>query len=321
MIKTETDFTSVLSELTADTPALKASFSTRMSSSEYNAVSEAIEKELNAIYEQLRLMEDVKNYTREFLLKEIQEKKELFQKKLQTIEEASDVFQDTSFVTFQMPMESRETAVKDRDGSDLAVMLLQDGGLESTGNAPARASIQTVTRKSDYACHHSSEQNLINGRPSRSLYRLYEPAKDGVTETYKLEFRTPVQCNFLDIHAVNAKAEDIKGITPDGSAVEIAEPKSYISTETFSGLEFTLRASDFKIGKISDAPVEEPGVGDMDGSAYRRRESESQIHDMISSTKSDLERRYQTSFRADHKAWEENVKEIGYRNGRIEKGE
>jgi hypothetical protein len=320
MIKTATDFNTTIEMLTEEKDPLTTSFDEKMDSDTYNTIFSDIETELDALYEKLRMLEDVKSYCREFVIKEIQDKKDQFTNKLKVIEDTSDKFQDTSCVTYMVPLESKEDIVRDRNGDSIAVMSVTNGRLEAPGTEGQAAVIDTLKRTSTFACYNSSAKELTQDNPGRSYYKMDEPAENGVTEDYVITFQKPINCNYINVSQVNCQIENFKATLADGNSEAVDPTDSYLAENKITGLTFTLRAKDFNISAIDIADGSgDNSFGKIDGNAYNRRGSELLIHDMVNETNDKNNTRYKNQFSADYATWKAAADEADSKNKLVKK--
>ena len=76
MIQTSGDFNSAIELLTTDTPVSVGDIGEKMSSGEFNLAFNDIEMQLIDLYEKIRVLEDVQKYCREYVIKEVKEKRQ-----------------------------------------------------------------------------------------------------------------------------------------------------------------------------------------------------------------------------------------------------
>ena len=215
-----------------------------MSSSEFNKITEAIETRLNSIYEKMRLLEDAKDYCKNYLVRQIDEKKAAFREKLRMIENASDAYNDKAAVTIAIPFTSFNGTILDRDGTQLPLMEIDGASLEMPSGILSSAKIASVEHSSDTACYDNTYSSLLNGNPGRSLYMSWDPVPGGVSEECIVMFKESVLCNHIDIKISNCTAENIRLLTSAGE-VSIYTSSGFFSEQEVNGVKFTLSCKDF----------------------------------------------------------------------------
>ena len=69
-----------------------------LSSSEYNNNMSIIELRLNVLYQKIKYMQELVDYTKNYVISEIKNKNEEFKEKLKIISEVTDIYRDQSSV-------------------------------------------------------------------------------------------------------------------------------------------------------------------------------------------------------------------------------
>ncbi len=299
MIKTASDFETAIKELTEAQQALSATYGSEMSSETHNNIFKEIESELNAIYEQLRILEDVKNYCKTSIISSIEEEKVKLMDKLRVIEHASDSFSDTSCVAYEVGLNTAsDMEVRDRNGDVLPAMRNIDGQLEVDGLDSRRATISTVKCSAPNQCYSNTAQNLLAGDAARSLYVLGEPVSNGVTETYEVMFKEPVRCNYINISAVNCNAEDFEiFLNTKGATTTINAMEGYIDETLVFGLRFTVRATNFE---YRDVVIDRQNGNNffrlLNDDYYKRRNTSKTVTSFVAGTDKKNVQRYVNDF-------------------------
>ena len=97
---TEQNISDVISELAKERILVPIEISDIMSSNELNTSFNYIEQELNNLYDSIRMLEQLGNYTKEYVTQQIETKENQFKEYLKTIEDVADLYQDTNSVSY-----------------------------------------------------------------------------------------------------------------------------------------------------------------------------------------------------------------------------
>ena len=299
MIETASDFEKAITELTNDREALSQVYSETMSSKDHNKIFKDIESELNAMYEHLRVLEDIKDYCRTSIMKAIEEEKVKLMDKLRIIEQASDSFSDTSCVAYAVSLESApDVEIRDRNGDILPAMRNIDGQLEIDGLDSRHAAVATVKCTATGQCYSNSAQNLVSDNASRSLYVLKEPVNGGVTESYEITFKEPVRCNYVSIQTANWTAENLEVmLNTQGSTTILDTTNGYVGEAKIYGLSFSVRATNYEYRKVAiDKKNGTSSFALLDDECYKRRNTSKTVESFVAGTDKKNCQRYINDF-------------------------
>lgn len=298
MITTASDFEQAVKELTNDRPALSQTYNSEMSSDEHNKIFKDIENELNTMYEQLRILEDIKNYCKTTVIKTIDDEKVKLMDKLRIIEHASDSFSDTSCVAYEVKLETApDIEVRDRNGDVLPTMRNVNGQLEVDGIDSRRAAIASVKCVAHDQCYSNTAQNLVNGGASRSLYVRNEPTSQGIVELYEIEFKEPVRCNYINIQAVNCDVENLQvSLNGKGVANLADSAEGYVDEVLIFGLRFSIRATNYDYRDVVIDTQNNNYFRLLDDNYYQRRNTSKNVESFVAGTDKKNTQRYINDF-------------------------
>lgn len=312
MINTAKDFSSAiyfLKKSNLDFPSIPGE---NMSSYEINEAMNAFERYLNRLYEKIRVLEDVKDYTKTYIMKTISEKEQAFDKKLKIIEETCDQFRDNAFVAYTVPFEHSDEAIHDRDGSTIEKMSIVNGNLEHTVLKSKEADISTVKRKSDLLCYNSSCNNLINKMAARSYYLSDTPVYGGVKEEITIGFRDDAECNRIEIVPSNCEIEDICIINKDNGEVPISSINESFSTKTAKGIRFTALCKHYAYEIVDEQAIDTKQATTVN--------DETVVKHAIKATEQETAQNEINKFQRDYNKWQEQDAQAAARNVTVEEG-
>lgn len=246
MIKTSTDFNTALEELSKAPDITFSVLDRKMSAETYNDTMNKIEDELNSLYEGIRLLNDVADFCESYVIKNVRERREKFLEKLKVIEDLSDSFRDTDYVTQLVPFVVNQKSVKDRRGKEIPPMKLSNGCLEMDGESTGEAKIKSAFQLNSDGCYKNTASNLLTGGAARSEYYMDEPAPKGVQEEYEIRFQTSLNLNYINIDTSNCEVEKLQGINADNSVIDIKKAGSFIENNLLAGLKLQLRCQSYE---------------------------------------------------------------------------
>lgn len=311
MIKTSEDLQTVLEELSADKEISFSGLGRTMNSSDFNTIMYQIETDLNELYEKIRLLNDMAEYTREYVIKQVEEKRAQFVEKLKIIEQLTDSYRDKSYVTHMVPFTVNQTQVRNRAGKIVAPLNINSGKLEMGGTVSSEAKLKTVFLNTSDGCTSATSELLLDGKQSRSSYLMDEPVSGGVTESYTVHFESPTSVNYIDIDTVNCEVKNLKGINASGSTVNIDAAASFMSAKELEGISFDLVSKDYQNAIIANNASNTQSLmiqtGEHRGNAATFNKDESKL--------SDAEKLNQMGiYRGSYASWVESATSVDNQN-------
>lgn len=295
MIKNANDFNIAIQEL-SDIPAAADKFIGRqMSSSEYNLIMERIEKTLNTLYENTRVLDDIGAYCEEYVVKIVDDKRKAFIEKLKVIEDLTDSYQDKNYITTIVPFGNTQEAIRDRAGNIISSLVQNNGHMEMAGEVIAEARMANVEMNTSHSCKESSFLDLVTAGKSRSSYVAYEPVSGGIRETYQIMFKEPLDVNYVDIKPINCKMENLQ----------------LLKDTLVTGIKFDLVCSNYTNILLSD---KNSSIDSLLAKPYNRS-SNIFSFDKIEERVSDVERlAAQGLYRGKYASWEQSSNSIDEKN-------
>jgi hypothetical protein len=247
MIKTSSDYHAAIEFLTQESPADIGDINEKMNSGEVNAIFGGIEIQLDDLYERTRVLEDVQDYCREYVMKEIAEKRQKFEAILKVIEHNADSYQETTFVACEVPLIDSNEIVRDRDGSVLPISNIISGKVVMSGQEIEQTLFKSISKKQNYPHYRDSLDDLIAKRPYRAFYMLDNPVEDGLEEEITIFFDGTRKCNFLDIKTSNCEVIGVKYINES----DADEPAGNIGNacgmvKIAKGIKLRVRATNYQ---------------------------------------------------------------------------
>ena len=193
---TEQNISDVISELAKERTLVPIEISDIMSSNELNTSFNYIEQELNNLYDSIRMLEQLGNYTKEYVTQQIETKENQFKEYLKTIEDVADLYQDTNSVSYLIQFLASKDTIRDRDGSIIPQMDITNHHLEMPGTILAKANLNNIAHVSDIDCYNNSYHNLLNEQPGVSIYFSDVSLLGGLIEDVSATISNPQLYNY-----------------------------------------------------------------------------------------------------------------------------
>lgn len=279
---TEKNISDIINELSEEKILIPIKLSETMLSDEANITFEYIETELNTIYDKIRLLEQLHNYTEVFVKEQIEKKENQFKEYLKTIEDVSDLYQDNNSISYLIQFLASKDTIRDRDGSIIQQMDINNHLLEMPGTILAKANLNNIIHKSDIDCYNNTYNNLLKENPGVSIYFADNPFVGGVLEQVQTTISNPQTYNYIRLDITNAQLLD-PTIVHESSSEPINIINGYINPTIVSGFNFNLNCVNYNIGKKANtinSPKTNIPINDMSipsGTTTKEKEIETNI--------------------------------------------
>ena len=234
-----------------------------LSSSEYNNNMSIIELRLNVLYQKIRYMQELVDYTKNYVISEIKNKNEEFKEKLKIISEVTDIYRDQSSVAQIVYLTQCSEQITDRDGSIVKPMIISDKKLVPPGNTVSSLRINSVVNNSSAIKYSSNYENLKNGEAGSAIYLSDNIMAGGLDENVNIQFDEGSSINYIDIPVINGDIatyeitytnDSKKEITPLDKYIETADIKEIlIKIKSRNYTEINQQVSKKKRGSIFDS--------------------------------------------------------------------
>lgn len=279
---TEKNISDIINELSEEKILIPIKLSETMLSDEANMTFEYIETELNTIYDKIRLLEQLHDYTEVFVKEQIDKKENQFKEYLKTIEDVSDLYQDNNSVSYLIQFLASKDTIRDRDGSIIQQMDINNHLLEMPGTILAKANLNNIIHKSDIDCYNNTYNNLLKEKPGVSIYFADNPFVGGILEQVQTTISNPQIYNYIGLDITNAQLLD-PTIVHESSSEPINIINGYINPTIVSGFNFNLNCVNYNIGKKANtinSPKTNIPINDMSipsGATTKEKEIETNI--------------------------------------------
>lgn len=234
-----------------------------LSSSEYNSNMSIIELRLNVLYQKIKYMQELVDYTKNYVISEIKNRNEEFKEKLKIISEVTDIYRDQSSVAQIVYLTQCSKQITDRDGSIVKPMVISDKKLVPPGNTVSSLRINSVVNNSSAIKYSSNYENLKNGEAGSAIYLSDNIMAGGLDENVNIQFDEGSSINYIDIPVINGDIatyeitytnDSKKEITPLDKYIEAADIKEIlIKIKSRNYTEINQQVSKKKRGSIFDS--------------------------------------------------------------------
>lgn len=279
LINTSQDFDSALDFVLKEQDTFNSKLDNRMNADEFNTVFRELEDDINNLYEKIRVLEDIKNYTREFVVRAIEERRKKIINSLKVIEKSVDEFQDYSYVALAVGFDNNPKEIIDRDGSVIPSLSLKEGKLNTPSKDLDIENFLTLTNLGQIANitdinGESRSVPFANAEPFteskltvmnepgqyRTIYESSQPVEGGINVEYEITFGSRAACNFFSVNPINCKVTKIVVTDSDGQTRNLNPENEYFHPSMdIQKANVTINCSNYEriIVNIPSAPLQD----------------------------------------------------------------
>lgn len=270
MIDNQAQLQSVIDYCKQDLDYSNMRFSNEMKSAVANFIFTDIENNINELYQKIRLLEDVKNYTKEFVVRSVQEKRTQLIEMLKTIEMLSDkVSNNKNTVLF---VTHSDDTLYDRNGEELPLLEVKDDVYVMPGTVSFTDAVinivnkgpvldtkvkQTVSEEESYSSINYeailnpdlfAEGQLLEGDGLQHLdiWHNDEPVTGSLRVNYEINFAGKTKSNYLDFKLVDCKIISATLTDIDGVNIEFDPVKRYFEPSRLGKADITVQCYDYQ---------------------------------------------------------------------------
>lgn len=227
-----------------------------------------IENYLNDMYEKVRVLEEVIDYTKIYVNNEIDTAITECRDLLNEIENMNDnLFNDSkNFTIINVPLLNNDVAqYSDRDGTSLKTCEIYNNVISLSGTIKNTIDIKNVSVKREEQVYESNYKELLKGEPYRAHYLLDAIYKNGVSETLQFDFSEPREINSIKVKLSNCKITDIIYMHEDNTeTIDSDISKGVIPVRTIKGVKLALNSTNYSPKLISVVTTEKNKFEDLD---------------------------------------------------------
>lgn len=266
MLSTAQDFQTAIAFMQDENAAFNTQFNNNMDAAVFNSTFNEIEDDINNLYEKVRVLEDIKNYTKEFVLKAIEERRIAIEENLKVIESATDDYQNTEFITTKVGLNNIVRGLTDRDGSPIKSLDFRDNSLNMPSIILDSEQVLTISNLGQVKAIQEyddlfaeaepfEEQRIFNdnGRVTTcSIYESDQPVEGGINVKYEIFFEHMTECNFLWLDTINCNVKRISITDEDGLIHYLGVTDTYLSpSRKIAKIMVIVNCSHYESNRIS----------------------------------------------------------------------
>lgn len=232
----------------------------KLNSTSANNLFTTIQNTIDSIYEKLRLLEDVHDFTRKYIQNEFQKNKNAIDNAVHLLEKASDLYQDTENVAHTAKFQTGNI-IFDRDGTPIYSAETIDGNIIIPGNK----NLSSAEPATCVVSSNSVSYRQIKMPPSeyRSFYALETPEENGIQEEIHLIMTNGSSMNFFHLSAFGCNISDLSFMLKDGSKLDASLDQSVFSLLDVEQITFKLKST-----SVEPVTAEIEGVSDTFNEMY-----------------------------------------------------
>lgn len=206
-----------------------------MSSDNFNSSLQSIEKNLDALYEKTRYLEDSIDYARVFLNERLTIFEDRMSSIMDNINDISSINKNMSYLEFPVPFQQNIGDYTDRNKDYKVKPSMLHEASKVLTLSPYEALVQnmsSINRTSESIPYDSNINDLVIGEKYRAIYIEDAMPTNGLVENYICYFPHSVEVNSIDIKPVNCTVENTTLVYPSGITELLDNPITGINTES-----------------------------------------------------------------------------------------
>lgn len=283
MLKTSENLNAAIKFVTTENTTYPSLIDDRLLSTQFNSSMQNIESQLNELYEKIRLLEDIRDYCKQYVLSIIRTKEQNFKEKLKIIEDVADQFRDKDSISYTVPFQYCSDIITDRDGTVINKMNIVNSSLGQSYTLIDVAKISNISYTTNAQCYNNSYSDILNGLSGRSYYILDNPIYGSVIENCTVMFDKNYYCNLFNIEVSNTQIENIELITDKDNTISI-NANDTTTINIIKGLKFNLVSKNYQIKNIEEINKTIDSYTKLSSNKYERNNLDTVTKNMVIQT-------------------------------------
>lgn len=228
MIRTSKELSETLDYIINEKGRHIGGFSNNVSSAEYNNIFEAIENNLNILYEKTRHMQELREFIYSFVQITLKDKINAIEDNIINAQKSLDLYIKDKTLNDSVVFNSSSAIAVDRDGTPL-----QPTAFTSSKVVFMASNIVNTVDNDNITCITTSN-NIAYKRlcaPLNKYYSFYlleSPSENGIQEILYIMIKTPQLVNTLNLSVFTCKIESITLITESENNIVLQPQNSNI---------------------------------------------------------------------------------------------
>lgn len=283
MIINAHDIDAVFKELSITDTTAPILMNETMNAEDFNTSFHIIEAQLNRLYEKIRLLDDVADFTKNYITTEIAKKEDRCREQLKVIEERVDEYHNKQTISQQIRFEPSIDTITDRTGAAIPQFNIINNRLEVPGTITHAAALSSVITTPISNRYKEAQTTIDNKNIVMSYYINTSTADTTVKEQVAISLKNKDTYNYLYVNPVNCQ---IKNITANNEPLfsDIFIDSGYFTPKTLDTIMFTTECAHYEYGydtllDIEKEPEATKTVSITSNDIYIRKENAKNIKD------------------------------------------
>lgn len=226
----------------------------------YNKTFNAIETDLNTLYEKARTLQDCIRYSDMQLKNEIAQIITECKTTAKVIEEGRDIIKNNAYVKYNIPFSATmNDSFLDRNNTSIMAAKIREGKLSVAENKLSEAIITKAEVKSKYQ-NNLMENNIdtmLLSKTYRSFYMFNGAISSPIEEVITLKFHEPATINHIGYTLSNCTVKDITFKLADDSIEKVKiDNTGKIKSKTIKEATITIVANNYIVSQLNYTTME-----------------------------------------------------------------
>lgn len=226
-----------------------------MNAEEFNTSFHIIEAQLNRLYEKIRLLDDVADFTKNYITTEIASKEDRCREQLKVIEERVNEYHNKQTISQQVKFEPSIDTITDRTGATIPQFTIINNHLEVPGRITHMAALSSIITSPTSSRYKETQTTINNKHIVMSYYINTSTADTIIREQVAISLKDKNTYNYLYINPVNCQ---IKNMTTNNEPLfsDSSVNSGYFSPKVLDTVTFTTECAHYEYGYNSLLNIE-----------------------------------------------------------------
>ena len=261
-IASTSELVTTISALAPSVTLPQGTIASKMDATEINTLMKGIEDAFNKLYEKLRQLEDLHDFTKRYIQNEFKKNADAFKKMSSSIDKTADTNENIVLQSMHVSFENG-AVVTDRDGTPIKTADFVGGKTL----IPASMTINQATPESTIVSTNSVAYKRILTPASnyKAFYANEQPPAEPIRETLDLVYPKEAEINFLDVSAFNADIKEASVTDANGIKVPVDLGRHTMKRVKAKKVSLVLESTK---NEVQDVQMNYDKRHDQDGSKY-----------------------------------------------------
>lgn len=261
-IASTSELVTTISDLETSVSLPQGTVASKMDAVEINTLMQGVEDAFNKLYEKLRQLEDLHDFTKRYIQNEFKKNAAAFKKMTASIDKTTDTHENVVLQSMQASFENG-VVVTDRDGMPIKAADFVGG----KALIPASMTINQSEPESTIVNTNSVAYKRILTPASnyKTFYANEQPPAVPIQETLDLVYPRETEFNFLDVSAFNADIREASVTDENGIKIPINLSRHTMKRVKAKKVSLVLESTK---NETQDVQMNYDARYDKDGSSY-----------------------------------------------------